>query len=227
MMTVSRKATIASLIHAADPRCAPVQKEIRGICRARIAAAKTSLPPQIERMATSATAVRIEPRAPSATESHERVCHRDRRARPLDDADVLSLLLAGVLRMKIFAIHLHNNQDPWTDAPAWALELRFMLGIIIEDQEKLMAAIDDLAAAVAAEDTVIDSAVVLLQGIPALIAAAGTDPAALTKLQADITAKTTTLSAAVLARTPTPAAAAAPVTPAAANAAATAAVASA
>jgi hypothetical protein len=129
--------------------------------------------------------------------------------------------------MKLFAFHHHHNSDPWIDAPAWAAELRFMLGIIIEDQEKLMAAIDDLATAVAAEDTVIDSAVVLLQGIPALIAAAGTNPAALTKLQADITAKTATLSAAVLSGTPTSAPAAAPVTPAAATAAATTAVASA
>lgn len=88
-----------------------------------------------------------------------------------------------------------------------------------------MAAIDDLQAAVAAEDTVIDSAVTLLNGIPALIAAAGVDPAKLAALQSDITAKTTALSAAVLANTPTPAPAAPPVTPAAANTAATAAVA--
>ena len=90
-----------------------------------------------------------------------------------------------------------------------------------------MAAIDDLAAAVAAEDTVIDGAVTLLNGIPALIAAAGTDPAKLAALQADITAKTTTLAAAVLAGTPTPVPAAPPVTAAAATTAATAAVAAA
>ena len=81
--------------------------------------------------------------------------------------------------------------------------------------------IDDLTAAVAAEDTVIDSAVTLLNGIPALIAAAGTDQAKLTALQSDITAKTTALAAAVLANTPTPAASAPPVTPAAATTAAT------
>ncbi len=66
-----------------------------------------------------------------------------------------------------------------------------------------MAAIDDLAAAVAAEDTTIDSAVVLLNGIPALIAAAGTDPAKLAALQAAIVAKTATLAAAVVVGTPT------------------------
>lgn len=65
-----------------------------------------------------------------------------------------------------------------------------------------MSAIDDLQAAVAAEDTVIDSAITLIQGIPALIAAAGTDQTKLAALQADITAKSTALAAAVAANTP-------------------------
>jgi len=65
-----------------------------------------------------------------------------------------------------------------------------------------MSALTDLQAAVAAEDTVIASAVTLIQGIPALIAAAGTDPAALTALQSDITAQATALAAAVAANTP-------------------------
>ena len=86
-----------------------------------------------------------------------------------------------------------------------------------------MAAIDDLQAAVAAEDTVIDSAVTLLNGIPALIAAAGVDPAKLTALQTDIQAKTASLAAAVLVGTPTPTPSSPPVTPAVATQAATAA----
>lgn len=65
-----------------------------------------------------------------------------------------------------------------------------------------MSALTDLQAAVAAEDTVIASAVTLINGIPALIAAAGTDPAALTALQSDITAQATALAAAVAANTP-------------------------
>ena len=68
--------------------------------------------------------------------------------------------------------------------------------------EKVMAAIDDLQAAVAAEDTVIDSAITLIQGIPALIAAAGTDPAKLAALQTDITTKSKALADAVAANTP-------------------------
>lgn len=106
--------------------------------------------------------------------------------------------------MRIFAKHLHGQDNPLVDAPFWALEQLVVSVLILEMQEKIMAAIDDLAADVAAEDTVIDSAVVLLNGIPALIAAAGVDPAKLANLQADIKAKTAGLAAAVLANTPTP-----------------------
>jgi hypothetical protein len=127
--------------------------------------------------------------------------------------------------MRLFGKDKHNCDDPWNVASPRDIEIREMLLRIIINQEKIMAAIDDLAAAVAAEDTVIDSAVALINGIPALIAAAGVDQAKLNALQTDITNKAATLSAAVLANTPTPAASAPPVTPAAANTAATAAVA--
>lgn len=76
------------------------------------------------------------------------------------------------------------------------------IDLVLSKQEAIMAAIDDLQAAVAAEDTVIDSAIALINGIPALIAAAGTDPAKLAALQADITAKSGALAAAVAANTP-------------------------
>ena len=100
-----------------------------------------------------------------------------------------------------------------------------MLGFILKNQEKEMSAVDDLAASVASEDTVIDGAVVLIQGIPGLIAAAGTDPAKLSALQADITAKTAVLAAAVAAGTPAAPAGGTPITPAAAATAAQASVA--
>jgi hypothetical protein len=104
--------------------------------------------------------------------------------------------------MKLFAFRHHNHPSPWDEAPPWAMELREMLSLVIDNQETEMAAIDDLQAAVAAEDTVIDSAITLIQGIPALIAAAGVDPAKLTALQNDITAKSTALAAAVAQNTP-------------------------
>ncbi len=47
-----------------------------------------------------------------------------------------------------------------------------------------------------------DSAVTLLQGLAAALAAAGTDPAKLAQLHTDITTKTSALAAAVAANTP-------------------------
>lgn len=65
-----------------------------------------------------------------------------------------------------------------------------------------MSALDDLTAAVAANDTVVDSAVTLLQGLKAALDAAGTDPGKLAALSSDIAAKTKVLSDAVAANTP-------------------------
>ena len=129
--------------------------------------------------------------------------------------------------MRLFGYESHHHNNPMNGASPEIVEIYHMLAHIITNQEKIMAAIDDLAAAVAAEDTTIDSAVVLLNGIPALIAAAGTDPAKLAALQSDIKAKTATLAAAVVTATPTPVPTSPPVTPAAATTAATTAVAAA
>lgn len=68
--------------------------------------------------------------------------------------------------------------------------------------DHIMSALSDLQAAVAAENTVIDSAIVLIQGLAAALAAAGTDPAALAALKTDIDAKAQSLAAAVTANTP-------------------------
>ena len=61
---------------------------------------------------------------------------------------------------------------------------------------------DALEAAVTAEDTVIDSAVTLLQGISVQIADAAGDRAKSVALAADVKAKADALSAAVAANTP-------------------------
>jgi hypothetical protein len=100
---------------------------------------------------------------------------------------------------KWFDDFLNWRNDPWAGAPSWALQLDAHL---IRMENKIMAALDDLQAAVAAEDTVVDSAVALLQGLKAALDAAGTDPVKLSALSADITAKTASLSAAVAANTP-------------------------
>lgn len=68
-------------------------------------------------------------------------------------------------------------------------------------------AVDDLVAKVAAEDTVIGSAIVMLNGIKAQIdaavaAALAGDNSKLTALSADVASNTTALANAVVANTP-------------------------
>lgn len=68
--------------------------------------------------------------------------------------------------------------------------------------EAIMAAIDDLTAQVAANTSVIESAITLLGNIKALLDAAGTDPAKLAALSATLAAEDDKLAAAVVANTP-------------------------
>lgn len=79
-----------------------------------------------------------------------------------------------------------------------------MLHQIFNHLEIQMSAITDLQAAVAAEKTVVDSAVSLLNGLKAQLdaAIAAGDPAALAALSADLGAQTAALAAAVAADTP-------------------------
>lgn len=68
-----------------------------------------------------------------------------------------------------------------------------------------MAALDDLAAQVAANKTVIDSALTLIAGIADRIAAAGVDPQKLADLTTSLKSEDDALAAAVVANTPPPA----------------------
>jgi beta-phosphoglucomutase-like phosphatase (HAD superfamily) len=81
---------------------------------------------------------------------------------------------------------------------------RTILYEILDNQRKIMSALTDLQAAVAAENTVIASAITLLNGLKAQLdaAIASGDPAALTALSADIAGQTAALAAAVTANTP-------------------------
>ena len=65
-----------------------------------------------------------------------------------------------------------------------------------------MALIDDLAADVAEETTVVASAVTLLGNLSALLAAAGTDPVKLSAIKNAVDANKGALAAAVAANTP-------------------------
>lgn len=74
-------------------------------------------------------------------------------------------------------------------------------------QEIIMATLADVQAAVTAEDTVIDSAMALIQGLADKVAALAPNQAAIDALAADIKGKSDALAAAVAANTaaaPTP-----------------------
>lgn len=71
-----------------------------------------------------------------------------------------------------------------------------------EQLDKLMKELDDLSAQVQANDDVEASAVLLINGIAARIAAAGVDPAKLSALTTSLKASADSLAAAVAANTP-------------------------
>lgn len=78
----------------------------------------------------------------------------------------------------------------------------------IQGDEIIMADLSALTASVAKNTSVVASALALIQGLSAQLAAAGTDPVALAALQAQLDASDTALADAVAANTP-----AAPVSP--------------
>ena len=77
------------------------------------------------------------------------------------------------------------------------------LALILERLNTMSAQLDTLKAAVAAESTVIDGAILLIQGLATQIANLPADSAAIAQLAADVQAKSDALSAAVVANTPT------------------------
>ena len=96
-----------------------------------------------------------------------------------------------------FHVYFHNVPDPATTATLARLEKQ-----IAELGEKIMADLVSITAAVAAETSVVESAVTLLNSLNARLIAAGTDPVALQALSDQITANTNSLAAAVVANTP-------------------------
>lgn len=96
-------------------------------------------------------------------------------------------------------LHIHND-DPATEQKLD--RILALLATVIQKEGQLMAAIDDIQADVTAEDTVIDSVVVLLTQLNDALKNAGVDPAKLAALRADIQGKTKALADAVVANTP-------------------------
>ena len=76
-----------------------------------------------------------------------------------------------------------------------------LLLFIIYKLNKQMATLAELQADVTAEDTVIDSAIALITGLAAQVAALTPNQAAIDALAADITAKKDALAASVTANT--------------------------
>lgn len=79
-----------------------------------------------------------------------------------------------------------------------------MLGLVLVHERKIMTALTDLQAAVAAEDTELGAVVAYLNGLPALIAAAvaaasAGDTATVAAITADVTSQTAALAAALTA----------------------------
>ena len=85
-------------------------------------------------------------------------------------------------------------------------EILYPLKSIYKQGEKIMSVLDDLKARVAANTTVIESAITLIQGLKAKLdeAIASGDPAALQALSDELGAEDTKLADAVVANTPTP-----------------------
>ncbi len=84
-------------------------------------------------------------------------------------------------------------------------KLDFIIDLLREQRHreiKIMATIDDVQAAVAAETTEIGSVVTLLGQLHDMVLAAGTDPAKLQAALDSINANKDALAAAVLANTP-------------------------
>jgi hypothetical protein len=59
--------------------------------------------------------------------------------------------------MELFGFHHHRNNDPWSNAPPWAVELREMVRLVLNKENSIMSTLDDDLAAVTAESTRLDS----------------------------------------------------------------------
>lgn len=101
-------------------------------------------------------------------------------------------------------IHHHHHVEARCEVMRRLDELDNKLDLIHNRQETIMSALDDLTAQVAANRTIAQSALTLINGIADRITAAGVDPAALAALTASLKDDDDKLAAAVTANTPAP-----------------------
>ncbi len=101
--------------------------------------------------------------------------------------------------MRSYAFDRHHVKHPWADAPPWALELRIMLGQLLEKENQVMVDSTKLLADVTAQTTVLQGVVIAQKALSdsnatlsqqvadlkaALDAAGNADPAAQAALDA-------------------------------------------
>lgn len=100
-------------------------------------------------------------------------------------------------------VHLFVHHDEPSDRVAELLaHILTRVNAVQAQETHVMTELDALTAQVHASDDVAASALVLINGIAARLAAAATDPAALTALSAELKTNSDALAAAVVANTP-------------------------
>lgn len=104
-----------------------------------------------------------------------------------------------IVRQMRIDVYIHTDPDR---VPPWAVELKQMIGRVLQKQVAEMALLDDLEAKVEQVRTVEDSAVTLLQQLSQALKDAGTDPARLQAIIQKLDADQTALAEAVVANTP-------------------------
>jgi exosortase/archaeosortase len=106
-------------------------------------------------------------------------------------------------------IHVYFHTEPDSRVTGRLDRILTRLDAIAALEQTMSTEMDTLQTQVTNTDTAIDSAIVLLNGLSAQIAATAGDPAKAAALAADLKTKTDALAAAIVANTP----AAAPATP--------------
>jgi hypothetical protein len=98
-------------------------------------------------------------------------------------------------------IHLHIHLEPTPPDPLIA-EIHSMVTALTQGAQEMASDLSELTAQVEANSTVDQSAITLLNGLKAQLDAAGTDPAALQALSAQLASSSQALADAVSANTP-------------------------
>lgn len=100
-------------------------------------------------------------------------------------------------------VYLHGLEDE-REIKTQLTKILNVVNTILIKEDKIMATLKDVQAAVQAENTVIDSAITLLNGLAQQVKDLAPDQAAIDALAAEISAKTLVLASAVTANTATP-----------------------